>query len=64
MTRKDFQLIADVVATIQDKATREAVAIKFTERLAATNSAFDKSRFYNAAMGGEKAGWKVRTVEA
>lgn len=63
MTKKHFQMIADVVSTIQDKATREAVAIKFTERLAAENPLFDKSRFYNAAMGGEKAGWTVRTTE-
>lgn len=62
MTKKDFQMIADIVSTIQDKATRESVAIKFAVELQDTNPRFDKDRFYNAAMGGEKAGWTVKTA--
>jgi hypothetical protein len=48
MTRKDFQLIADVVANIDDSATRDAVALNFGVKLRRTNDRFDMQRFIKA----------------
>tara|TARA_R110002110_G_scaffold309757_1_gene523173 strand:+ start:1144 stop:1347 length:204 start_codon:yes stop_codon:yes gene_type:complete len=48
MTRKDFQLIADVVANIDDSATRDAVALNFGVKLRRTNDRFNMQRFITA----------------
>ena len=45
MTRKDFQLIADVVKTIDDKQTRDAVAVTFAQKLNTLNPRFNMTRF-------------------
>lgn len=45
LSRKDFILIASVIASLND---RQAVAEAFAKALAATNSGFDKSRFMKA----------------
>jgi|TARA_R110000765_G_scaffold24436_2_gene61185 hypothetical protein len=45
MTRKDFQLIANVVKTIDDKKTRDAVAVTFAQKLNTINPRFDMTRF-------------------
>ena len=48
MTRKDFQLIANVVKNIDDPKTRHAVAMDFALRLQGENPRFDVSRFVGA----------------
>lgn len=51
MTRKDFQLIADVLRNadeIIDADAMEALASMFTARLTETNPAFDRARFLTA----------------
>ena len=48
VTRKDFQLIAEVVKTIDDKDTRQMVALNFAHRLKDTNSLFNVTRFVDA----------------
>ena len=48
MTRKDFQLIADVVKTIDNKDTRQHVALTFAHRLQDTNRNFNVTRFVDA----------------
>jgi len=48
MTRKDFQLIANVVKNIDDPKTRHAVAMDFALRLQGENPRFDISRFVGA----------------
>jgi|TARA_R110002020_G_scaffold95995_6_gene230242 hypothetical protein len=45
MTRKDFQLIADVVSEIDNVDTRNQVALNFVTTLHATNNKFDSVRF-------------------
>lgn len=45
MTRKDFVLIASVIAGIQDKQQRRSVAEAFAAALATTNSGFNRARF-------------------
>lgn len=51
MTRKDFQLIADVVKesklSLQEK---QAMALAFAEKLYLTNPSFDKARFVKACL--------------
>ena len=54
MTRKDFQLIADVLNGLIEDGTLNyndaiAVACRFEEALAGTNERFDRQRFYQAA---------------
>ena len=48
MTRKHFQMIADVVKNIDDNKVRHAVAMDFAIRLKAENPRFDMSRFVGA----------------
>ena len=48
LTRKDFQLIADVVKTIDNKDTRQHVALTFAHRLQDTNRNFNVTRFVDA----------------
>jgi|TARA_R100001129_G_scaffold158060_1_gene121567 hypothetical protein len=48
MTRKDFQMIADVVKNIEDSKTRHIVAMDFALKLKAVNPRFDISRFVGA----------------
>jgi hypothetical protein len=48
MTRKDFQMIADVVKNIEDSKTRHIVAMDFARKLKAVNPRFDISRFVGA----------------
>ena len=45
MTRKDFQLIANVVMTIDDEKTRDAVAVTFAQKLHTLNPRFNMMRF-------------------
>jgi hypothetical protein len=54
MTHKDFELVADVVATAQyDSGSPQEVqvglAMAFADRLAETNPRFDRARFVTAA---------------
>jgi len=48
MTRKDFQLVATVVATIDDQKTRNEVALNFVSELNKQNERFDTIRFLSA----------------
>tara|TARA_R100001163_G_scaffold25781_1_gene21094 strand:- start:78 stop:266 length:189 start_codon:yes stop_codon:yes gene_type:complete len=48
MTRKDFQMIADVVKNIEDSKTRHIVAMDFALKLKAVNPRFDISKFVGA----------------
>ena len=48
MTRKHFQMIADVVKNIDDPKVRPAVAMDFALKLKAENPRFDISRFVGA----------------
>ena len=48
MTRKDFQLIADVVKNIDDADTRAEVALHFGVKLRSTNPRFNLIRFVEA----------------
>jgi hypothetical protein len=60
MTRKDFQLIADVVSEIDNVDTRNQVALNFVTTLDKTNSRFDSVRFLLACKVNIKN--KVRGV--
>jgi hypothetical protein len=48
MTRKHFQMIANVVKNIDDHKVRHAVAMDFALKLKAENPRFDISRFVGA----------------
>ena len=48
MSRKHFQMIANVVKNIDDPKTRHAVAMDFALRLQGENPRFDVSRFVGA----------------
>ena len=48
MTRKDFQLIANVVKTIDDENTRNVTALNFGVLLRRTNDRFNLVRFVAA----------------
>jgi hypothetical protein len=48
MSRKDFELIADVVSTIASDDLRRAVAHRFCDKLSATNPRFNTSTFLGA----------------
>lgn len=51
MTKKDFQLIADVIINsdeVADYETREAMAEMFADELAKTNERFNRSLFLKA----------------
>lgn len=53
MTRKDFQLIADVLrrARIADPALVDTLAVMFADALATTNPGFNRERFLKAVRG-------------
>ena len=48
MTRKDFEMIAKVVKTIDDDKTRNEVALNFGVLLRRTNDRFNLARFVTA----------------
>ena len=48
MTRKDFEMIAKVVKTIDDEETRNTVALNFGVLLRRTNDRFNLVRFVAA----------------
>lgn len=48
MSRKDFQMIADVVKNIDDSKVRHAVAMDFAMKLKAVNPRFNISKFVGA----------------
>jgi len=48
MTRKDFQLIADVLKFHIETHTAQAMALDFAQALSKVNSRFDKRRFLSA----------------
>lgn len=48
MSRKDFQLIADAIATIQDPNARKVAAIALADRLPDANPRFQRGRFLAA----------------
>jgi len=59
MTRKDFQLIADVLSkhtsvTIAKDLVVEAIALDFAHALKATNPRFDVQRFVDACVKPKK----------
>lgn len=53
MTKKDFKLIAAVVAGMPPDADMVSVAYAFANALASTNPRFDRERFLKAATGKE-----------
>lgn len=58
MTRKDFQMIADVVATTLATVTpesRQCLALDFAAELSKTNTRFDAGRFVKACLVNERA---------
>ena len=48
MTRKHFQMIPNIVKNIEDRRTRESVAMDFAYALRDENPRFDVSRFVEA----------------
>jgi len=48
MTRKDFELIARIVKTIDDKDIRNATALNFANELKSVNPRFNAMRFVSA----------------
>lgn len=48
MTKKDFELIARIVAEIPDAGYRADTAIHFADALTKTNPRFNRSRFLSA----------------
>jgi len=54
MTRKHFQMIADVVKNIDDETTRHETAMNFAVRLKEMNPRFDIVRFVSACSKGGK----------
>jgi hypothetical protein len=48
MSRKDFQIIAQIVSSVRDYGTRAVLAHDFAIELAKLNSRFDRSRFLKA----------------
>lgn len=48
MSRKDFQMIANVVKNIDDPKVRHAVAMDFALKLKAENPRFNISKFVGA----------------
>jgi hypothetical protein len=54
VTRKDFVLIAGVLAqarNVESKAVVDRISLDFASELASTNRAFDRERFLTAARG-------------
>ena len=55
MTRKDFQLIADVIKAASEFLTvqqQEELAADFADQLAHTNLQFNRTKFIRAALHG------------
>ena len=57
MTKKDFQLIADVIRalpywTAEEKKTRKDLTFRFADQLAETNPRFDRDKFIRACWFG------------
>jgi hypothetical protein len=50
MTRKDFQLVATVVSSIDNVKTRNQVALNFVSELHKQNERFDTIRFLSACQ--------------
>lgn len=51
MTKKDFQLIADTIASFEvDEAITYSMAERFADRLAETNPRFNRDRFIKACL--------------
>jgi len=48
MTRRDFNLIADVICQLPPQVSRDTLARAFAAELPATNPAFDAARFLAA----------------
>ncbi len=48
MTKKDFEMIAAIVADIRNADDRAATATHFANKLSATNPRFDRARFIAA----------------
>jgi len=48
MTRKDFELIADVIKGMEDPKARESAAQAFADRLRLVNPRFNRARFMEA----------------
>ena len=58
MTRKDFELIAKVVANTLSTVTedsRQCLALDFAAQLGKTNTRFDQVRFVKACLSNELA---------
>jgi len=45
MTRKDFKLISEVIASVDNKDQRNYLGIEFARRLKSVNPRFDLRRF-------------------
>jgi hypothetical protein len=50
MTRKDFELIAQVLSEVSDLPYRQQIAKNFADKLANTNPRFDRERFLAACI--------------
>ena len=48
MTRKDFQLVADILKMHVTSHTAQAMALDFAQAFQKTNPRFDKKRFLDA----------------
>jgi len=63
MTRKDFELIADIVATVDNMNTRNEIALNFVTRLHNTNERFDSVRFLKACQANAEAPSQIKVGE-
>ena len=50
MSRKDFEMIARVIKTIEDENIRKETALNFANELQSVNPRFNVSRFVKACM--------------
>jgi len=48
MTKKHFQLIAQIVSEIEDVVERAKIAVRFSDELKALNPRFDVIRFLDS----------------
>lgn len=48
MTKKDFELIAEIIRSLPDTTSREGIAWKFSQALATANPRFNVKRFIEA----------------
>lgn len=48
MTRKDLALIASVIRAERDLEARKVWTLRYAEKLAAENPAFDRARWFKA----------------